>query len=157
MDQRGQEATGNEDVDWEALLRAEGMPSELGVKRMRATSSFKRVKGSDPQPRREVSYAEWEDGLRSVLLPDTDMEAMLQPGEQTSVEAEMNKATRIFDAVDGLGPDHGEVLDLMTQGLGPQAIAETLGIRMTDARSMINEIRGLVRTLYSVPDGDPFD
>lgn len=151
MDTRGEE--GPEDVDWEALLRAEGMPAELEPKRLRLPSHL-RIKGADPQPRREVSYSEWEDGLWSVLTPETDMEAMLQPGDHTSVEAEMEKVARIVQAVRRLGPLHGEVLDLLSQGLGPQAIAERIGVRMNDARVMINEIRSTVRLLYRSDDPD---
>lgn len=140
-------------AEWEARLRSEGMPAELEVKRLRLPSHL-RVKGRDPQPRREVSYAEWEDGVWSVLLPDTEMEAMLQPGDTPSVEAETRKVDRIYDAVLAMGLDHAEVLELMTQGLGPQGIAETLGIRMTDARSMIDDIRRTVRGLFAT-DRDP--
>ena len=141
------------EAEWEARLAEEGLRPEPPVKRLRVRSKDKdRVKGRDPQPRREVSYDDWSSSSRLWQglseMPESELEAMMVslPGEEVdSMESQSVRVQMYWDALEAEGPIFVLACEMLANGDGPKAIGNRLGLDQVQTQEVIGHVRSIVR------------
>ena len=142
----------SEKEHWEAILAAEGLREEPPVKRLRKRAKD-RVKGNDPQPRKEVSYDAWEQTDRQWIhltsSPRTEMEAMML-GEDDSVEQQEARYAELLEEIAEIHEGALLVLNHMTGGSTETEICAESGMSRMEVREVKKEIRAMLARRYGL-------
>lgn len=149
------------EAEWEAKLAAEGLPPEPPVKRLRRTRSDERQRGSDPQPRREVSYSDWSPAAAAWSLlsdiPESDLEAamMALPHQEIeSKESQWLRVQKIWQALEWEGEVYVTTAELLADGANITTVASHLGTSVNEAKKVVEHVRYTVRrTVEGLPGG----
>ena len=137
-------------TDWDALLQAEGMPSEPHARRLRQPLA-KRIPGRDPQPLREIPHSR-DYSPRGPL--DTEIEVMMHGGDGDSkeyLEADLDLLRQFL--VSAVDDDRTEaVLDLLYAGYRPGEIAAELRCTVWAVSDITRKVREATHEYYGTND-----